>query len=294
MTRIILARPTGMCFGVKRAIQSMEQALKTEKTVYAIGSPIHNPQEIIRLEAMGLKVVSSVDDLPDRSVAFIRAHGEEPSVYQALRKKNVRIIDGTCPFVRMAQKRAGELSDAGYQLLILGDAKHPEVKGILGYVSGKAWVIPSLSSLFSSTILKNSARIRKLGLVSQTTQEEHFLAEAAKAATGMADELRVYNTICHATIERQQSVAHLAAQVSGMVIVGGHNSANTERLFRIAEDSGCDTLWIEEARQLDRRWVLEKSTIGIAAGASTPDWIIKDLIIAINNIAGRQGDVSYE
>ncbi|MGI6075733.1 MAG: 4-hydroxy-3-methylbut-2-enyl diphosphate reductase [Pyramidobacter sp.] len=294
MTKIILAKPTGMCFGVRRAIGAMEEALRTGKKIYAIGSPIHNPQEIGRLKSLGLKVVQRADDLPEGAVAFVRAHGEEPAVFEALKRKKVRIIDGTCPFVRVVQRRAKELSDAGYELLIFGNEKHPEVKGILGYVSGKATVVPTVSSLFSSTILGTSVKIHKLGLVSQTTQEERLFAEVARAAVGMADELRVYNTICHATTERQQSVAELSAQVDGMIVIGGRDSANTEKLFRIAGGACCDVLWIEEAGELDRRWVLEKGTIGIAAGASTPDWLIERSITAINTIAGRQGDVRNE
>ena len=163
-----------------------------------------------------------------------------------------------------------------------------------GYVRGPSTVISTIPSLFSSTIFKSSAKIHKLGLISQTTQEESLLAEAAKAALGVADELRIYNTICRATIERQQAVRRLASAVDGMIVIGGHNSANTGKLCRIARDSNCDAVWIEHAGQLDRRWVLEKRVIGIAAGASTPDWLIEQLHNAIHNIAGRQGDVRNE
>ena len=127
-----------------------------------------------------------------------------------------------------------------------------------------------------------------------TTQEERLLAEVAKAAVGKADELRVYNTICHATRERQQAVAELAAKADGVIVIGGHDSANTGKLHRIVNDSGCPAQWIEHAGQLDRQWVKDKNTIGVAAGASTPDWLIEHLISAIREIAGRQGDVSNE
>lgn len=292
--KIITAEPTGLCFGVRRAIRAVEDALAGSGTVFAIGSPIHNPQEVGRLEKLGLKVVASENEVPEGATAFIRAHGAVPSVFAELKRKNVTVIDGTCPFVQMAQRRARELSDDGYHLLILGDEKHPEIRGMLGYVSGESTVFSSVSSLFSSTIFKSSARIHKLGLVSQTTQEERLLAEVAAAALSLADELKVYNTICRATIERQRAVERLASQVDGMIIIGGHDSANTGKLYRIAADCGCGVSWVEHAGQLDRRWVLEKRVIGIAAGASTPDWLIEQLIKAINTIAGRQGDVSNE
>ncbi|MDY3868229.1 MAG: 4-hydroxy-3-methylbut-2-enyl diphosphate reductase [Pyramidobacter sp.] len=289
--RIITAEPTGLCFGVRRAIQTVEHALSEGRPVYGLGSPIHNPQEVARLERLGLIVVDSEGAVPEGSTVFIRAHGVSPQVMEHLAAKNVTVIDGTCPFVRVVQNRAKELSDAGYHLLILGDAKHPEIAGILGYVSGQSTVISSVSS---STIFTSSGKIRKLGLVSQTTQEERVLAEVAACALQAADELRVYNTICRSTIERQNAVKKLASAADGIIVIGGHDSANTGKLYRIAQDSGCDVLWIEHADQLDRGWVLEKGVIGIAAGASTPDWLIEQLKNAIKSIAGRQGDVNNE
>lgn len=292
--KILVAAPTGLCFGVKRAIGFVEKALAQTAPVYALGSPIHNPQEVERLQKMGLRVVQSETEIPAGATALIRAHGAAPGVLENLRKRNVSVIDGTCPFVRAAQGHARELSEAGYHVLILGNEKHPETVGIRGYVRGPSTVISTIPSLFSSTIFKSSVKIHKLGLVSQTTQEESLLAEAAKAALGVADELRIYNTICRATIERQEAVRRLASQVEGVIVIGGHNSANTGKLCRIARDSSCDAVWIEHAGQLDRRWVLEKRVIGIAAGASTPDWLIEQLHNAIHNIAGRQGDVRNE
>ncbi|MCI6261026.1 MAG: 4-hydroxy-3-methylbut-2-enyl diphosphate reductase [Pyramidobacter porci] len=292
--KVLVAAPTGLCFGVKRAIGFVEKALTQAAPVYALGSPIHNPQEVERLQKMGLCVVQSEMEIPAGAAAFIRAHGAAPGVLENLRKRNVNVIDGTCPFVRAAQNYARELSEAGYHVLILGNEKHPEIIGMRGYVRGPSTVISTIPSLFSSTIFKSSVKIHKLGLVSQTTQEESLLAEVAKAALGVADELRIYNTICRATIERQQAVRRLASAVDGMIVIGGHNSANTGKLCRIARDSNCDAVWIEHAGQLDRRWVLEKRVIGIAAGASTPDWLIEQLHNAIDNIAGRQGDVRNE
>lgn len=292
--KVLVAAPTGLCFGVKRAIGFVEKALTQAAPVYALGSPIHNPQEVERLQKMGLRVVQSEMEIPAGAAAFIRAHGADPGVLENLRKRNVNVIDGTCPFVRAAQNHARELSEAGYHVLILGNEKHPEIIGMRGYVRGPLTVISTIPSLFSSTIFKSSVKIHKLGLVSQTTQEESLLAEVAKAALGVADELRIYNTICRATIERQQAVRRLASAVDGMIVIGGHNSANTGKLCRIARDSNCDAVWIEHAGQLDRRWVLEKRVIGIAAGASTPDWLIEQLHNAIDNIAGRQGDVRNE
>lgn len=292
--KILRAEPTGLCFGVRRTLELVECALAAGEPVYAISSPIHNPQEVARLARKGLRVVESAEDVPENAVAVIRAHGAAPAVYERLKTKNARVVDGTCPFVRLAQIRARDLSEAGFHVLILGDEKHPEVAGILGYVTGKATVVSSLSSLFSSTIFRTSAKISKLGLLSQTTQEESLLSAIAQAAADRAGELRVYNTICHATRERQQAVAELAAKVCGVIIIGGHDSANTGKLYRIALGAGCPVQWVEHAGQLDREWVRDKDSIGVAAGASTPDWLIEHLIKAIEEIAGRQGDVRNE
>jgi len=287
--KIERAHPTGLCFGVRRAILTVEQTLAEEKIVYALGSPIHNPQEVARLQQLGLRVVDGEDEVPDGATAFIRAHGVAPAVLERLRSKNVRVIDGTCPFVRMVQRRAKELSESGYHLLLLGDDKHPEVIGILGCVSGCTTVVSNVDSLLASTIFADSVKIPKLGLVSQTTQQERNLADVAQAAIQKADELRVFNTICHATRERQKAVAELSARVDGMVIIGGHDSANTSKLYRIAGEAGKPVLWIEHAGQLDRKWVLEKNYIGVAAGASTPDWLIEQSIKAMRDIARTSG-----
>lgn len=291
---ILRAEPTGLCFGVRRAIEALERTLEDGRTVYALGSPIHNPQEVARLERMGLRVVENEDDVPANAVAFIRAHGVAPAVTERLRAKGARVIDGTCPFVRVVQTRARQLTEEGYHLLILGDERHPEVAGILGYVTGRATVFSTLRSLYSSTIFRTSGKIKKMGLVSQTTQEPRLLAEVAKALLGAADELRVYNTVCHATRERQKAVAELASRVDCLIVIGGHDSANTGKLYRIALRSCRDVRWIEHAGELDETWVTDKKNIGVAAGASTPDWLIEETVKTIRKIAGRQGDVSNE
>ncbi|SMG08413.1 4-hydroxy-3-methylbut-2-enyl diphosphate reductase [Dethiosulfovibrio salsuginis] len=273
--KVITAEPTGLCFGVTRAIKTMEEALISNGRIFCIGSPIHNPQEVKRLENLGLVVVSDDDKVPPGEAVFVRAHGISPDVHRRLMDKNVRIIDGTCPFVRKAQKMAEQLSREGYFLLVLGDEYHPEIQGILGYVEGPYRVISQESDL------KAIDKIDKIGIISQTTQQESTLKDIAYNAVGIAREIRVSNTICRATVERQEAVRRLAGSVDGIVVIGGHNSANTAKLFRIAQESGTPALWVEEAHQLDRGWLSGKATIGIAAGASTPDWLIKQLQQAI-------------
>lgn len=269
--KIIVANPTGLCFGVKRAITTLEQELARSNKVYALGSPIHNPQEIERLTKMGLVVVDAPEDVPEGSVSFVRAHGVTPEIYETLKKRSSVMVDGTCPFVKAAQERAKELSKEGYLVVISGDKEHPEVQGIMGYVEGEVLVISSNESI------PGSIRGMRCGILSQTTQKVASFASLVASFVSVSPEIKVYNTICKATLARQETVCQLASEVDGIIVLGGRNSANTRKLAEIAHDADVPALWIEHAGELDRGWLENKATIGIAAGGSTPDWLIKEL-----------------
>ncbi|GHV27450.1 4-hydroxy-3-methylbut-2-enyl diphosphate reductase [Synergistales bacterium] len=267
----IVASPTGLCFGVRRAIERLEAALKEYGTVYALGSPIHNPQEVARLAGQGLKLVQSASEVPGGSVAFVRAHGLSRVEMREIECRARVVIDGTCPFVRTAHERAEALAGEGYLVMILGDSNHPEVRGILGHIDGKSIVISGADDI------DERARYPRVGVLSQTTQKESSLAEALAKLVFVTGEIKVYNTICRATIERQESIRKLAADVDGVVVIGGRNSANTRKLVEIAESEGVSVLWIEHSGELDRGWMRGKNAIGVAAGGSTPDWLINEL-----------------
>jgi 4-hydroxy-3-methylbut-2-enyl diphosphate reductase len=270
--KVVVANPTGLCFGVRRAVEELENALRDGGRVFALGSPIHNPQEIARLETMGLVVVEDPDTIPEGATVFIRAHGVSPRVFETARKRAGRIVDGTCPFVRNAQERAELLSREGYFVVIVGDEDHPEVQGIRGYVTGEAEVLNDRKEI------SLPSRRDKIGIVCQTTQKETTLAGVVARVVPQVREIRVFNTICGATVARQDSVRRLAAEVDGIIIIGGRNSANTKKLFEIAQGAGAPVLWVEHAQELDRGWLSDKAIIGVAAGASTPDWLIHQLI----------------
>lgn len=269
--RLIIADPTGLCFGVRRAIEQLESTLLSQREVYCLGSPIHNPQEVTRLEKMGLLLVDRADQVPLGGVVFIRAHGVGPVELQVLQDRSALVVDGTCPFVRTAQQRAKSLSDEGYRVVILGDKNHPEVRGILGYVEGDAIVLSSPDEIAPEI------RFPRCGVLSQTTQKEATLSRLVERLVSKTPELKVYNTICKATIERQESISRLASQVDGILVIGGRNSANTQKLVEIAEEVAVPTLWVEHAGELDRGWLQNKDSIGVAAGGSTPDWLIKEI-----------------
>lgn len=268
--KFIAASPTGLCFGVRRAIDKLEDALREHGTVFALGSPIHNPQEVGRLKGLGLRLVDSPDDVPADAVAFVRAHGAARRDIEALHERASIIVDGTCPFVKTAQERAETLSNEGYRVVILGDSNHPEVRSILGYIDGESLVVSSADEI-------QNVKYGRLGVLSQTTQREASLAEIVSKLVLLTKEIKVYNTICRATIERQESMRSLAAQVNGIVVIGGKNSANTRKLVEIAESLGVPTVWIEHSDELEGGWLQGKQVIGVAAGGSTPDWLINDL-----------------
>jgi 4-hydroxy-3-methylbut-2-en-1-yl diphosphate reductase len=274
--KIHIADPTGLCFGVRRAISKLEEELLRSGTVYSLGSPIHNPQETHRLTGMGLVVVESAEEVPAGSVAFIRAHGVTPLQADILMKKCRKVVDGTCPFVKTAQKRAKDLSSEGYVVVISGDRHHPEVRGIMGYVEGEVAVVSSEEGI------PDNLKGRRCGILSQTTQKVGSFAALVGSFIKVSPEIKVYNTICKATLARQDSVCRLASKVDGMIILGGRNSANTKKLAEISMDVGVSTLWIEHAGEIDRGWLQNRDDIGIAAGGSTPDWLIKELIQKLN------------
>ena len=280
--KIILAEHAGFCFGVKRAVDAIEHELREGHEVWTIGMPIHNPQEVSRLQAMGLKVADNAGEIPSGAKVMIRAHGETLEVIDVLRKKCAEIEDMTCPFVKKAQNFAAELSREGWHIVLLGDKNHPEIKGILGHAA----------DIKNAEVILNedeAARIKtygKIALISQTTQREEKLSGAAAVLVSKCSQLHVCNTICKATAERQNAVRELVinGKVDGVILIGGKTSANTGKLKDIIEAGNVSVLWAEDADELERNknWFMGKNTIGIAAGASTPACLIDKIM---NHIA---------
>ena len=280
---IVMAEHAGFCFGVKRAVDAISEALKTSPEVWTIGLPIHNPQEVSRLEAMGLRVAGNDTEIPSGAKVLIRAHGEPLDVVNRLKQRDVEVVDMTCPFVRKAQEMAREFSRLGYHVVLLGDKNHPEIKGILGHVAdnGNAEVIADE---------KEASNVRfyaRIALISQTTQRAERLERVAGILTHKASELHVCNTICKATAQRQEAVRELVRKnnLDGVVLIGGKSSANTGKLRDILESEGVNVLWVEDEKETEENspWFTGKNMIGIAAGASTPEWLIDKIkkIIAV-------------
>jgi 4-hydroxy-3-methylbut-2-enyl diphosphate reductase len=280
--KIITAERAGFCFGVKRAVNlAFRIAKKKSGGVYTLGPIIHNPQVVKRLEEVGVEPVNNIRDLRNKNVnaVIIRTHGITAREMDWLKNADYEIIDATCPFVKKAQDYAKLLREEGYKVVILGDSDHPEVKGLRSYAGRGVRVVKGSDDISS---IKG-----RIGIVVQTTQQVETLRKLLYSVVGNVTELKVYNTICSSTALRLKETEETAKSMDVMIIVGGKNSANTTQLASLCRDMGVQTHHIETAREIRRNWFQRAEKVFITAGASTPDWIIKEIEIRIEDIGGR-------
>lgn len=268
---VVLATHLGFCFGVRRALEMIEDEAKVHGSLSTLGPLVHNRQVADHLQAVGVSVARSLDSVEGQVVA-ISAHGAPPAIAQEAERRGLHLIDGTCPFVRKAQETARDLAKAGSTVLIFGDPNHTEVKGILGWAGDDGLVVSSADNL---PFERPGTRI---GIVSQTTQNAANLQRLVEAVVarwfGEITELRVVNTICYASIHRQKAAESLAREVEVVVVVGGADSANTARLREVCARTGTPTYQVEDVDDLRPEWFAGRRLAGVTAGASTPDWII--------------------
>ncbi|MCS7084097.1 MAG: 4-hydroxy-3-methylbut-2-enyl diphosphate reductase, partial [Aquificaceae bacterium] len=280
MAKILVAKSAGFCFGVRRAINIAEKAVKSSQVVYSLGPIIHNPQEVKRLESAGLKPIENEFEI-NPSKIVIRSHGISPQREAYLKNQGFEIVDATCPYVKAVHDAVQELCEDGYFIVLIGEKNHPEVLGTLGYLElsdCKGVVVESKEDL------KQVLGKEKVGIVSQTTQSEQFFKEIVGEIALWTREVKVINTICNATSERQEGVIELAPKVDVMVIIGGKNSGNTRRLFEISKSLNPNSFHIETEEELKKEWFENISSIGITAGASTPDWLIERVIARLREL----------
>ncbi len=280
---IILADKAGFCFGVKRAINTaFEAAGKGQGRVYCLGPLIHNPQEVERLNKAGVVTVEDFLSLQPGDSLIIRSHGVPPSVLAQARAKGLTIIDLTCPFVGKAQRDAEALKKEGYQVVVVGEKKHPEVQSILGYAGDNAVVVENAGDLDGLVIQG------RVGIVAQTTQSYGNFSEIVLKLLGLSKELKIHNTICSSTKERQEAARVLAERVDVMLVVGGRNSANTSRLADLCRRAGRHTYHIEVADEIRHEWLIGAARVGVTAGASTPDWVVEGVIRKLVEEGGKK------
>ncbi len=259
-----VADQAGYCFGVRRALDLALDNLSSDTGgVYSLGPIIHNPQVVEEFRRKGLIPIDSIDEI-DRGLLIIRSHGVERDLLKQASEKGLEVVDATCPFVKNAQTLARKLSGEGYQVVIVGEITHPEVKGILSYAGDDPIVVKDAAELRTASVSV------KVGVLSQTTKRKEDFVEVVKAVSELAHECRAFNTICNATLSRQASAVELAETVELMLVVGGKNSANTRRLAELCRSAGCEAFQIESPDEIVPHMLRGKQSIGIAAGASTP------------------------
>ena len=268
--RVRRARSAGFCFGVRRALELAGKALEEHGAVCSLGELIHNPSVVADLRGKGVAVIEDLSEARGRPV-LIRSHGVAPDVFKSAREQGIVIIDATCPFVRRVQERAEDLTQQGYQVVVIGSAEHPEVRGILGWTRYKAVVV------YDRDDIERLSTVPKLGVLSQTTQTRERFYIVARELVSKAQEVRIYDTICRASLARQEEAIAIASQVSMMVVIGGRNSANTCKLAEICRRR-VPTVHIENAAELEPALFKGMGLVGVTAGASTPDWIIEEVI----------------
>lgn len=273
--RVEKADKIGFCLGVRRAVDLLEKVARERGGVETLGAAVHNQQVLLRLAEIGVTVAKSVDDIHGDTVAT-SSHGISPQLEDEIRARHIDIISATCPFVHRAQIAARRLAESGFLVVLYGDADHPEVKGILGWTRGEG--IATMDEKFVETL---GTIPRRLGILSQTTQIPSHFTQFVKKLVDSAftrdSEMRIIDTICHDIRERQIAALKLANKVDLMLVVGGHSSANTNRLAELCSNA-TETYLIETSEEIQPSWLRGKKRIGVTAGASTDEQTVNEVL----------------
>lgn len=279
---VIIAENAGFCFGVKRAVEITNKELNNpEKDIYSLGPLIHNEQAVKKLEDEGLKTIDSIDNITNGKV-IIRAHGVTKTMVNNIGEKKLDIVDTTCPYVKSVHKRVEDFQKQGYNIVIIGDSMHPEVIGINGWCNDKAFIVNSEDEAI------NLPKMDKIYIVSQTTNTKSKFDKLSTIIKENNEEVEIFNTICNATTVRQESCKEVASKVDAMIVIGGYHSSNTNKLVEVSKKYCNHVYHIEMTKELPLQELSKFNTIGITAGASTPDWIIKEVVETVENINNNE------
>ncbi len=279
---VIIAKNSGLCYGVKRALRLAKETRKRKKDkVFTFGNLIHNPQVIADLEKNSIHSINDLDQIEEGTV-IIRSHGVSPGIYDTLEKKQIEIVDATCPIVKKIQKLVEELAKKEEEIIIVGNKQHPEIKGLIGYSKKKGIIIESERQARDLPPKKRRA------VLAQSTQDLFLFISVVAALIERTEELKVYNTICQSTQTRQKSTSELASCVDTLFIIGGKNSSNTKKLHQISKRILPHTYFIEKADQITPNMVKGAKKIGLSGGASTPPEAIQEAVAKIKSSYKRQ------
>jgi len=282
---IVLAESLGFCMGVKRAVDMAYRALEKNpgEPVVTLGPLIHNTQEIERLQRDGIRV-SDQADLPTSGTVIIRAHGVAPQAYDELKSRGLRIMDGTCPYVHYSQRKAMELHRDGYTVVIVGDKDHPEIRGILGYIQDEGYAVKTVDEA------RQLPDLQKIGVIAQTTISPRKYQLVIEALRERAPEVKVCETICDATEENQKAVRSLSREVDLLLVIGGRHSANSNKLVEAAREHCPASFLIETSSEIDPALLRGVRRVGVSAGASTPDWMIQQVVERLRQLAVEEAE----
>ena len=287
--QIILAKTAGFCFGVNRAVKLTYELLEQGRPVATLGPLIHNPQVVEDLESKGAITCDSVDDVPDGCEVVIRSHGVGQSVYDKISTRRLAYHDATCPFVTKIHKIAARAGAEGAMLLVAGDAKHPEVQGIVGHTTGKVEVFANLAEL--EKLLPELTQQKSIFAVAQTTFNVQSWETCKEFLKNQCTNAKIFDTICNATWARQQEAEDLSQKCDHMVVIGGHHSSNTQKLLQVAARH-TKAINVETADELDPAWLAGAARVGVTAGASTPSSIIEEVLNSMSEEI--RDDMSFE
>ena len=274
---IKVAKTAGFCFGVKRAVETVYDQVEKEKgkQIYTYGPIIHNDEVVKDMQKRGVKVIQTEEELEnlENGVVIIRSHGVPKRIYDKLAEKNIACVDATCPFVKKIHNIVKRESEAGSQIVIIGNNEHPEVEGIKGWSTSPVTVIQTMEDVNNF----EPDRSRKVCIVSQTTFNYKKFEELVEIISKKRYDISVLNTICNATTERQTEARSIAEGVDAMIVIGDKHSSNTQKLFEICDKACNNTYYIQTLDDLDLNQLGSAKTVGITAGSSTPNNIIEEV-----------------
>lgn len=274
---INIAKGIGFCYGVKRALQLAKKAVKESDGLSCLGSIIHNEKVIKELEKEGIHTVGSIDEIKTERM-IIRTHGLPPELVEEIKKREKKIVDGTCPYVRRAQNIAKSLKEEGYEVIIIGDPSHPEIIGIQGYINNEGKIV------LKEEDAKELPLRKKRGVIAQTTQDVELFKKLVSLIAERTYELKVFNTICSYTVKRQKEAEELAKKVDLMLIIGSKKSSNTTKLFHISKKILPQSYHIESHTELSKDMFFGVKKVGIITGSSTPESEINEVVKKILEI----------